>query len=253
MKKIFSIARYTLRQNIRNKVYYILIFFAVILIFVTTLLSVLGGEESLRIILDFGLTTTEFFALLIVLFNGTSLILEEIESKTIYLVLARPIPKWYYITGRYLGLVISSHFGMAVMYGIHLLMLFYKGWTFDINYLYAVISSGIKIGIIGSLAVFFSLFSTSSISSLVLTFSLWLLGHFTTEIKFLIKKTETPVLRIFFEIFYFIIPNLQYFNWRDFLTSGSSINWLLVAFVYAVSYSFIFLALSITLFNKKEF
>jgi len=253
MKKIFSIATYTLRQNIRNRVYYILVFFAVILIFVYFILSVLGGEESLRIILDFGLATVEFFALLLIIFSGVSLILEEIESKTIYLVLVRPIPKWYYITGRYIGLVLSSYIGMIIMYLIHCAILFYKGWSFDINYLYAVISSFMKIAIIGSLAVFFSLFSTSSASSLVFTFFLWLLGHFTSEIKFLIKKAGTPLLKILLEIFYFIIPNLQYFNWRDFLGSGISSNWFFIAFFYGVSYSLIFLILSIILFNKKEF
>jgi len=253
MKKILSIAVYTLRQNIRNRIYYILVFFATVLIFVYFLLSVLGGEESLRIILDFGLTTIEFFALLLVIFSGVSLILEEIESKTVYLVLVRPIPKWYYIIGRYFGLVLSTYIGMIIMYLIHCAVLFCKGWSFDINYLYSVISSFMKIAIIGSLAVFFSLFSTSSASSLVFTFFLWLLGHFTSEIKFLIKKAGAPLLKILLEIFYFIIPNLQYFNWRDFLGSGLAPSWLLIAFLYGASYCLIFLILSIILFNKKEF
>ena len=176
--KIYSIIKYTVTQNIRNRIYYILVIFAVVLIFVTALFSVLGGEQPTRIILDFGLTSIEFFALLLVIFSGVSLILEEIESKTIYLVLIRPIPKWYYVIGRYLGLLLSVYLSMILMYGMLILILFYKGWAWDINYVYAVLSSFLKIAIVGSLAVFFSLFSTSSMASLVFTFSIWILGHF---------------------------------------------------------------------------
>ncbi|MDI6641314.1 MAG: hypothetical protein QME68_03275, partial [Elusimicrobiota bacterium] len=133
MKQIAAIIKYTIQQNIRNRVYYILLIFAFLLVFVSMLLSVLGGEQPIRIILDFGLSTIEFIALLTMIFSGVSLILEEIESKSIYLILVRPIPKWYYIVGRYFGLLKSVFISMILMYTFHILMLFYKGWQFDLN------------------------------------------------------------------------------------------------------------------------
>jgi len=251
--KIYSIIKYTVTQNIRNRVYYILVIFAVVLIFVTALFSVLGGEQPTRIILDFGLTSIEFFALLLVIFSGVSLILEEIESKTIYLVLIRPIPKWYYVIGRYLGLLLSVYLSMILMYGMLILILFYKGWAWDINYVYAVLSSFLKIAIVGSLAVFFSLFSTSSMASLVFTFSIWILGHFSPEIMFLIKRINLLPGKIVMKVLYYIIPNLQYFNWRDYIGANvQPANWIPLALIYGIAYCAVFLCLSIMLFNRKE-
>src|SRR3989339_1529378 len=209
MKQIFSIIKYTLRQNIRNRVYYILVVFALVMIFVTALLSVLGGEQPVRILLNFGLASIELFGLLLVIFAGVSLLLEEIESKTVYLMLIRPIPKWYYVIGRYLGLLVSVYLAMVVMYAMHFFILLAKGWALDPVYFVSVFSSMVKIAIIGSLAVFFSLFSTSQSSSLIFTFFLWILGHFAQEIKFLTGKIEFTPLKALMKVFYLLIPNLQ--------------------------------------------
>lgn len=254
MKQIFSIIKYTLRQNIRNRVYYILVVFAIAIIFVTTLLSVLGGDQPVRILLDFGLSSIELFGLLLVIFAGVSLLLEEIESKTVYLMLIRPIPKWYYVIGRYLGLLVSVYLAMVTMYAMHFAMLLIKGWAFNPVYFVSIFSSMVKIAIIGSVAVFFSLFSTSQSSSLVFTFFLWILGHFAQEIKFLTNKLQFAPVKILLKIFYLVIPNLQYFNWRDFIGSGITMSyWFAGAIVYAVIYCLACLMLSIFLFNKKEF
>ena len=248
MKQILSIIKYTLRQSIRNRVYYILVIFA------AALLSVLGGAQPERILLDFGLTSIEFFALLLVIFSGVSLLLEEIESKTVYLMLIRPIPKWYYVIGRYLGLLASVYLAMMLMYAMHFGLLLIKGWQINPLYFLAVFSSMSKIAIIGSLAVFFSLFSTSQSSSLVFTIFLWILGHFGQELKFLTDKIQFIFAKIFIKAFYYLIPNLQYFNWRDYMDSNLNISyWFGVSIVYAILYSTLCLLLSIRLFNKKEF
>ncbi|MBU0952016.1 MAG: ABC transporter permease subunit [Elusimicrobia bacterium] len=254
MKQILSIVKYTLRQNIRNRVYYILVVFAIAIIFVTMLLSVLGGEQPVRILLDFGLASIEFFGLLLVIFAGVSLLLEEIESKTVYLMLIRPIPKWYYVIGRYLGLLVSVYLAMLFMYAMHFGMLMLKGWVFDPLYLIAIFSSMTKIAIIGALAVFFSLFSTSQSSSLIFTIFIWILGHFAQELKFLTAKMQFTPIKVVLKVLYLAIPNLQYFNWKDFIGSGLTISyWFGVSVVYAFAYCAVCLLLSIHLFNKKEF
>ncbi|MBU2568105.1 MAG: ABC transporter permease [Elusimicrobia bacterium] len=253
MKRILAISYYTFRQNVRNRVYYVLFIFTLIMVFVSMLLSVLGGEQPMRILLDFGLVSIEFFALLIAIFTSVTTITEEVESKTIYLILIKPIPRWYYILGRYTGILLSVWTSMLLMYAFHFLMLTLQGWHPGPDYLYAVISSSLKIAIISAVAIFFSVFSTSTASSLVFSVFIWIAGHFSTEINFLTGKMEFLPAKYSVKILYYVIPNLQYFNWRDFLSTGVSFfRWMPVAVVYAVAYIGVFMCLSSVLFEKKE-
>ncbi|MEW6040637.1 MAG: hypothetical protein AB1633_03875 [Elusimicrobiota bacterium] len=253
MRQIISLIKYTVRQMVRNRVYYVLVAFCLAIIIVSMLLSVLGGEKPLRIMLDFGLVSIEFFTMLLVIFSGTTLILEEIESRSIYLMLIRPIPKWYYIAGKYAGMLIAVYTGMFFMYLVHLAALFLNGWVFTFSYVMAAVSSMMKIAIITSLAIFFSIFSTSSPSSLVFTFFIWITGHFSAEIKYLTGKMTALPSIIFMKTIYYLVPNLQYFNWRDFMDAGIPfLKWIPVAFIYGAAYSIFFVVLSSMLFIKKE-
>lgn len=252
MNQILLISLYTLKENFRNRTYLVSIFFGVITIIISILIDVLGGEQPLRIILDFGLSTIEFFSLLMIVFIGSNMILEEINNKTIYLILVRPISRWYYLVGKYLGLLLSVYLSIILMSILHLILLFLKGWKFDILYFISIFFLGIKIAIIGSLAIFFSLFSTSNISSMIFTFFIWILGHFVMEIKFLMKKLSL-VPKFFLTIVYYIIPNFTFLNWRDYIGSANIDFSVLYIFIYSVSYCICFLFLSILLFQHKEF
>lgn len=254
MNRIFAIAKYTFRENLRNKIYLVLVIFGITLIFVSLLLSVLGGEQSTRILLDFGLSGIEFFALLMMVFSGVNLILEEVESKSIYLILVRPMPRWYYLLGRYLGLLFAIYASMLAMAIAHALLLLLNGWPPDTNYILSILFSCMKIAIVGSLALFFSLFSTSNISTLVFTFLLWIAGHFTQEIYFLTKKIAFIPARIILRAVYYLIPNLQYFNWHELYGTAFTLNpGIFFYFLYGIGYSCAALCLAFLLFRKKEF
>jgi len=254
MKKIISIAKYTFIESIRNKVFYILVLFGVVVVGASLLIAALGGEQPQRILLDAGLAAMEFFALLTVGFAAVTLVLEEMESKTIYLVLTRPVPRAAYLLGRYLGLLFAVYCGMAVMAGMHVAILLLKGWAFTPRYVLAVALSAEKITIIGSLAVFFSLFSTSAVSSISFTVFLWILGHFSEEINFLGGKAPGLVSKIFAKAVYYLVPNLQFFNLRDFWGASAITGpWIGFVVVYGILYSAFFLVLSLWMFNRKEF
>jgi ABC-type transport system involved in multi-copper enzyme maturation permease subunit len=254
MKKILSIAYYTFIESVRNKVFYVLIFFGVTIVLASLLLAALGGEQPQRILLDVGLNAIEFFALLTVGFSAVTLVLEEMESKTIYLILTRPVSRITYLTGRYFGLLLAVYSGMLVMALMHIAILKLEGWEFVMRYPLAVMLSAGKITIIGSLSLFFSLFSTSAVSSISFTVFFWVLGHFMEEINFLSSKITNIIPKIFLKIFYYLLPNLQLFNLRDFWEVPNIIgNWMFVSFGYCVVYSALFISLSAWVFINKEF
>jgi ABC-type transport system involved in multi-copper enzyme maturation permease subunit len=254
MKKMLSIIRYTFIENVRNKIFYVLVLFGVIVVGASLLLAALGGEQARRIVLDLGLGAIEFFALLTVGFAAVTLVLEEMESKTIYLILTRPVSRMTYLSGRYLGLLAAVFAGMAVMALFHLGLLWLRGWEFTWRYPLALFLSAEKIMVIGSVALFFSLFSTSAISSLSFTLFFWLLGHFSAELYFLSTKLTGLLPQLAVKVVYYLIPNMQYFNLRDFwdvpyIAGG----WIAASVVYGLLYSSFLLALSLWMFRYKEF
>jgi ABC-type transport system involved in multi-copper enzyme maturation permease subunit len=254
IKKILSIAYYTLIENIRNKIFYVIVFFGIVVLASSFLLSVLGGEQSKRILLDIGLNAIEFFSLITMCFAAVNLILEEMESKTIYLILTRPVAKGVYLMGRYLGLIIAVGCGILIMSVFHLIILHFNGWIFTIKYPLAILLSFEKIIIIGALALFFSLLSTSAISSISFTISFWILGHFSEELKFLGNKATFIHTKILAKIMYYMTPNLQYFNLKDFWDVPAIASmWICTAIIYGLIYSAFCMLLSLWLLKYKEF
>jgi len=253
MKKIVSIAYYTFIESIRNKVFYVLVFFGVTVVFASLLLAALGGEQPQRILLDVGLNALEFFALVTIGFSAVTLVLEEMESKTIYLIITRPVSRVTYLVGRYLGLLAAVYCGMFIMALMHVALLKLEGWQFVLRYPLAVLLSAEKIAVIGAVALFFSLFSTSAVSSISFTIFFWILGHFSEEISFLGSKVNTT-LKIFLKIVYYLVPNLQFFNLRDFWeVPNITGSWMFISFGYGLIYGAFFLALALWVFASKEF
>lgn len=254
MRKIVSIAYYTFIESVRNKVFYVLVFFGAVIVLASLLLAALGGEQPQRILLDVGLNAIEFFALLTIGFSAVTLVLEEMESKTIYLVLTRPVSRVTYLVGRYLGLLAAVYCGMLLMAVMHVALLKLNGWDFAMRYPLAILLSAGKIAVIGSLSLFFSLFSTSAVSSISFTVFFWVLGHFSEEISFLSSKLQSIIPKLVLKAVYYLVPNLQYFNLRDFWEVPNIAGpWMFISFGYGLAYSAVFIGLSLWIFTRKEF
>jgi ABC-type transport system involved in multi-copper enzyme maturation permease subunit len=177
------------------------------------------------------------------------------ESRTIYLVLTRPIPRWMYVMGRFLGLLSAVTASMALMGLFHLGVLLLKGWEPTPFFFLSFPFMFLKIAAMTALALFFSLFSTSSVSSVVFSLFFWVLGHFGTELEFLASKARSAAAGAGLKAFMFILPRFDLMNYRDLFEApgvdGGAL--LLKAAVYALLYTGACLSLSLTLFSRKEF
>lgn len=254
MNAILSIVRYTFLQQFRNRLYLVVIFFGFLLLGVSLLFGAVAADQEVRVILDLGLATTELFGLVTAVFGAVTLILEEMESRTIYLILTRPLPRGCYILGRFGGLLLAVTASMALMGVLHLALLLLKGWEMDFRYYVCFPFMFFKIMVVASLAVFFSLFSSSAVSSVVFTFFFWVLGHFGPELKFLAQKSQNALVGVGIQIALFILPDLQLLNYHDvFHLPGFSPGHGMWGFAYAVLYTAACLCLSLALFMRKEF
>lgn len=107
LRNLLSIGSYTFIENFRNRLYYVVIFFGGVMLAASVLLGSLAIDQELRVILDFGLATIELFGLATAVFASVTLILSEIESRTLYLILTRPVSRTIYLAGRFSGLLFS--------------------------------------------------------------------------------------------------------------------------------------------------
>jgi ABC-type transport system involved in multi-copper enzyme maturation permease subunit len=255
MKKILEITKYTFWENLKRKNFIILFIYIFFILGSGILFSMLSPLQEIRVILDLGIAAIEIFAFLSCAFISVRIILQEMEEKTVYLILSRPITRANYIIGRFFGILCVMLTYIIIMAGSLLVMLLAKGWTFNIYFFGIILSIFLKIIIVASCSILLSLASTSAASSFVSIFFLWALGHYAEELKYLnvlLKEAQIKVT-YFLKIIYYIIPNFSKLNYKDIFNvdAASGINFLWLS-GYAIFYSAALLVIGILIFNKKE-
>ena len=253
MRKVLGIARYTFIEILRNRVWYVLVLFSGILILSTLLLGTLGGEQKARMITDLGLASIEIIAFLSSIFAAVTLVLEEMESRTLYLILTRPVARSVFVLGRFVGLVAIMTCAYLLMAGELAALLSFVHVPMDRQYALSLVFSWEKIVLITAVAFVFSLFSTSTASAVTFTFFFWIMGHFSTEVLYLVRKTSQPLLVALCKFFYYLMPNFQMMNIRDVPADLYRPGWLWAAGGYGLSYTGVCLLFTMVLFRKKEF
>lgn len=256
MRTIWLLALNQWQENVRSRFHVLSLVFSVVLVLLSLIFGVLAVDQEQRVILDFGLSFIELLALAGALYGAASVILREMETKTIYLVLTRPVSRGRYLLGRYLGLLLSAGAAIGVMSAVHLAALFIKGWSFEPSYLTALAGVFLKVAVTAALGVFLALFSSSVLTALIISGILWALGHFMTEIRYLIEHGAPRYLTPVLMLLAYIPPDLNLFNTRDRL-SATSLSapeapvwfWL----IYAAAYSGTWLLAARHLLRRKEF
>ncbi len=255
MRKLCVIAYYTAIESIRNKVFYINLLFALIVIGSSVIFSQISGEVAGRVIMDVSLGAIELFALLIAIFGVTRLVVQEIENKTISVVLSKPIKRSVYLLGKYIGISGIVMLNILIMFMGMLILLFIRGEASGFHSLVLAVSFiYLKMLLIMAIGLFFSLVTSSSLTTITLTFLVWGLGHLTNEINFLSEKMAAPLSSFLIKGIYYIIPNFQYFNFKDFLECSFLFSKTNIFFItiYGVTYSTILIYFSMLLFSRRE-
>ena len=110
-----AIAINTFKEAIRDKILYNLLFFALLMIGASLLLATLTVGEQSKIIIDIGLASINIFGVLIAVFLGIGLISKEIEKRTIYNIIAKPVPRYQFLIGKYIGLLLTIVVNTIIM------------------------------------------------------------------------------------------------------------------------------------------
>lgn len=212
-RRLWLISFNTFRETIRDKLLYSLIAFAVVVIGASILAGSVSLGQDIRVIQDFGLTAMLVFLLIITLFIGTQLVYREVERKTVYLVLTKPISREEFYLGKFFGLALTILVAAAIMAVMLLGLLAWKTKTFEAASVLAIVFIILEAWLLTALSLLFSSF-TSPIASAIYTFCLVLIGHSSATIWTIAQKSG-GFIKGLLEFVYYAFPNLEKFNLRN--------------------------------------
>ena len=257
LQRTFAIARNAFREAVRDRVLYNLVLFVLLLIAGAIFLGELSAGEEAKIIVDLGLSSMLLFGAFIAIFVGVGLVYKEIERRTLYAILSKPIGRGQFLLGKYIGLCATLLVNVTVMgLGLSLALAYIRrGWDpLIIKVWPAVLLIYFELTIITAVALLFSSFSSPALSAL-LTFFVFIIGHFSADLKMLAATNNNPAVRFLFLALYYLLPNFSHYSVitaaAHGLAPGGSSTALAIA--YACIYSAVLLAAATLIFSRRNF
>jgi ABC-type transport system involved in multi-copper enzyme maturation permease subunit len=255
MNKILTISRNTFRESVRDRVLYNLVVFVLLITISAVFLGELTAGQEARTIVNLGLSAMLLFGAFISIFVGVSLVSKEIEKRTVYSIFSKPIGRGEFITGKYLGLCLTLLLNVLVMgAGVSLALLLVGGGSLAFSIWGAILLIFFELTILTAVAILFSSFSSPALSAL-LTFLVFIIGHFSASLRDLAQSLGSSAAKVFFDILYYVLPNLSFFSFIINSAHGDSPPAPLLggAFLYALVYNGILLTITILIFSRRNF
>ena len=256
-RRIYAIARNAFREAVRDRVLYNLVFFVLLLIVGSIFLGELSAAQESKIIIDLGLSAMLLFGAFISIFVGVGLVYKEIERRTIYAIFAKPVGRGEFLVGKYLGLCLTLLVNVLVMgIGLSLALLYVRrGWEAPtLNIWPAIILIYVELMILTAVAILFSSFSSPALSAL-LTFFVFIIGHFSADLKTFAVSMGTTSARYFFSALFYLLPNLANYSYITPAAHGQTPSpaMFFASLAYALVYITVLLAAATIIFNRRNF
>lgn len=253
MRNIWIVAKNTLKLEIREKILYAIIVFAVLYMLSSLFLADLVLKE-LPMVKSFALSGVYFFNAIIALFLGTTSFFKDVDRKVVYFILSKPISRAQFLLGKFFGLCLVLLLTTAIFAVGYISVIAYEHGGFDTIGLVAIFLQYLEMMLFLAFAIFVSTFS-SSLLSIVYTSAVFFAGHVVSQLIVDAKAVNIVGVKYYFiEVFYYIFPNLEKFDVRNFAIHvvPTPITSVLLAIAYAAVYATLLLTAAIWIFDKKE-
>jgi ABC-type transport system involved in multi-copper enzyme maturation permease subunit len=248
------IARNTFREAIRDRALFGMVGAGVVLLVVTQLISPLAMGEGRRLTIDLGLAGISIIGLVLVLLVGTSLVAKEVERRTIYNLLSRPITRSAYLVGKWAGLSASLWLFCAFL-GVALWGVLSLGGHADHGpaLAQAVYLAALELTVVTSVAVMFSALSSPVLSALY-TIGLYAIGQWSYDLRLFADKFPHGLANAM-GVAANLAPNLPLFNMRTLAANAytTPASHLVIATLYAMAYCALSLSLATAAFETRDF
>jgi Cu-processing system permease protein len=267
MRAIRTVAVNVFRESVRDRVLYNVVVFAVLLIGASYVLGQLTAGQDVKIIKDLGLAAISVFGLFIAIFIGIGLVSKEVERRSIYALLAKPVTRPQFIAGKYAGLVLTLVVNVAVMTIALYLILAYMGWVeipeikasweapaADPALLKSVILITVELMLVTAIALFFSTFSSPLLSA-ALTFGLYIAGRFNGDLKNLDKIVDSRPTVWLARAAYHVLPDFAAFDVKTQVVHGLAVpaGYIATTAAYGALYIGALLVAATLIFSRRDF
>ena len=254
MSGTIAIARNTVREVVRQRMVLVLALFGVGLLAASQVLSPLALGEGVKVVTDFGLAGSSMLATLLAVVLGSTLLHKELERRTIYAVMAKPIRRSNFLLGKFLGLWVTSAALVAGMTAIVIALLaaVYResAWLL----LGSMALTMLELGVITAIVVFYSSFTTPALTALFAAATI-VAGHFADDLLYFATQGASPILAKATQAVYWLLPHLELFNARGQVVHGIPVEPERMAFAaaYGLLYALALLVAAGVVFERREF
>ncbi|MCO6431483.1 MAG: hypothetical protein J5J00_11535 [Deltaproteobacteria bacterium] len=258
MEKILAITLATFKESIRSKVLYSVMFFAAVLVLVSTFFGTVTIGDQVKVIKDFGLFSVSIFSIAFAVISGTTLLFKELQRKTIYNILSKSVYRWQFLLGKYFGMLLTAS-TLVVSMGLSLLayLWFFEGGP-DFLILSAMFFMVLELVIVCAAAMLFSSIVVTPLLSGLFTFATFLAGRSTEYLLYFVQYKEVDGLAADLLVaLNKLLPNLDKLNVVNEVVYGEAyalpVERMLWSSVYALCYAGVLLIAANMIFRRREF
>ena len=253
MSRILAIARNTVREVVRERMVLVLALFGVALVAASQVFSPLAMGEGRKVVTDFGLAGASVLATMLAIFLGSNLLHKELDRRTIYAVMAKPIRRADFLLGKFAGLWATTALLLAGMTGIVLAVVTVSYHETPWVVLGALVLTLAELAVVTAIVVFFSSFTTPALTAFF-TMATVVAGHFAEDLHFFGSGGSAAVAGIT-EAVYWVLPHLTLFNARGLVAHGIAVEpeRLGFALAYGALYAAAALVAAGAIFERREF
>jgi ABC-type transport system involved in multi-copper enzyme maturation permease subunit len=253
--RVFTIAKNGFQEVIRDRILYFVGFFSLLLILAVRLIPEIAAGTHEKILLDFGIGSIALLSVVVAIFVGTGLINKEIEKRTLLMLIPKPISRAELIVGKHLGLVAVLAVMVGMMMTIYLGMMSLSQISYPVSAL--AISAFyllLELALLVAVAILFGVF-TSSILATLLSFGVYLMGHFSQDLVELGKLSKNESIKNLTTSLYLVLPDLSRLDLKNEAVYGLLPNYndLVGHALYGILYTILLLMIAMIIFSQKEF
>lgn len=260
-RRVLAIAINTFREAVRNKVLYAALGVVVAANLFAILLGQMSLSEEVRVTRDVGLGTMAIFGALTAIYIGVSLLHAEVSKRTIHVILAKPIRRYEFVIGKYLGMAVTLTVLVVAFAAAMAILLRISGFSFDATVGKAVVLGWLEVLIVAAIAIFFSSFSTPFLSG-IFTLSLFVIGRSWAELEAVATRSKDLLIRSIARVALYVVPDLHLYSvsgsdvgGQHVTVHGDFVSWAYVGHsgLYAAAVIGVLLLLSMAIFQRRDF
>ncbi len=252
--RVVAVAGNTVREAVRSRVLYTLLFFAVLLIGTGLVLSTLSYVERDRILQDVGLAAIRLFGVAIAIFVGVGIIHREVDRRTVFTILSKPISRAEFLLGKYVGLLATIVLQIAIMALAFVLVSLAAGAPLHGGHAAAIGLAAAECGVIVAVATLFSAFTTPILAALFAS-AITLVGHLSRDLRDLGAQSELASVERATAFLYRTLPDLEAFDLSVQAAHALPLaaSDVILPLAYAAGYAALLLLAAIAIFERRDF